>query len=66
MACAFNTFLDGSKPNQNYDTSSYNTLFIQGGNSAIESMFSADKSTSVRRFLWNKIYRRTLLDKFKF
>lgn len=66
MACAFNTFLDGSKPNQNYDISSYNTLFIQGGNSAIESMISANKSTSVRGFLWNKIYRRTLLDKLKF
>lgn len=66
VACAFNTFLDGSEPNQNYDTSSYNTLFIQGGNSAIESMISADKSTSVRGFVWNKIYKRTLLDKVKF
>ena len=66
VACAFDTFLDGSEPNQNYDTSSYTTLFIQGGNSAIESMISADKSVSVRGFVWNKIYKRKLLEKVKF
>ena len=66
VACAFDTFLDGSEPNQNYDTSSYTTLFIRGGNSAIESMISADKSASVRGFVWNKIYKRKLLEKVKF
>ena len=66
VACAFDTFLDGNEPNQNYDTSSYTTLFIQGGNSAIESMISADKSASVRGFVWNKIYKRKLLEKVKF
>lgn len=65
VACAFDTFSD-EEPTQECSTENYNTVVYSGGSSAAESMVSADKNMSVRGYVWNKVYKRALLEKVKF
>lgn len=66
VACAFDTFLDGTIPDSDSHIEKYDSIIINGGNCAAESMVSADKKTSVRGLAWNKCYKRELLDKVRF
>lgn len=66
VACAFDTFLDGTTPEKDRPIEHYQSLWIEGGDRAAESMVSADKSVSVRGYVWNKLYKRALLEQVRF
>lgn len=66
VACAFDTFVDGEPLAEDQCISTYDVLTFCGGQQAAQSMVSADKNNSVRGLVWNKVYRRPILEKVKF